>query len=109
MQVCSRADTEHLCLFPGGARPQGQNAQQGRHSSAEGPWQPEDAEAQREYMRQRAVQRAQVHTNAIMVGRTWDSTCLMAFVAFLCGLLTPAQAALSVCPGHLRNQPKFVL
>ncbi|KAL3135108.1 hypothetical protein ABBQ32_008051 [Trebouxia sp. C0010 RCD-2024] len=44
---------------PGGSRGPGQNAQPGRHTSTEGPWQPEDAEAQREFMRQRVVQRAQ--------------------------------------------------
>ena len=44
----------------GHSRGQGQSVQQGRQGSAEGPWQPEDVETQREFMRQRAVQRAQV-------------------------------------------------
>ena len=45
---------------PGHSQRQGQSVQQGRQGSAEGPWQPEDVETQREFMRQRAVQRAQV-------------------------------------------------
>lgn len=45
---------------PGHPRGPGQSGQQGRQSSSEGPWQPEDAETQREFMLQRAAQRAQV-------------------------------------------------
>lgn len=44
----------------GQARGPGQNGQQGRQGSTQGPWQPEDAETQREFMLQRAAQRAQV-------------------------------------------------
>ena len=51
---------ELLDCVSGASRGQGQNVQQGRQSSTEGPWQPEDVETQREFMRQRAVQRAQV-------------------------------------------------
>lgn len=61
-----QTQTTCVCL-PGGSRGQGQSAQPSRHSSAEGPWQPEDAETQREFMRQRAVQRAQVHYSSIYV------------------------------------------
>ena len=50
--------------LPGGPRGQGQNAQQGRHSSTEGPWQPEDAEAQSQYMKQRAAQRQQAQVSS---------------------------------------------
>lgn len=45
---------------PGHSRGPGQNGQQGRQGPSEGPWQPEDAETQREFMLQRAAQRAQV-------------------------------------------------
>ena len=44
---------------PGGSSGQGQDILQGRQSSAEEPWQPEDAETQSQYMRQRAAQRQQ--------------------------------------------------
>ena len=47
------------CVPSGGSSGQGQVMQQGRQSSTEGPWQPEDAEAQSQYMRQRAAQRQQ--------------------------------------------------
>lgn len=64
---------------PGHLRGQGQNVQQGRQGSVEGPWQPEDAETQREFMRQRAVQRAQVqlgtalhHSSTIHLKHLWQ-------------------------------------
>ena len=49
---------------PGHSQGQAQSVQQGRQGSAEGPWQPEDVETQREFMRQRAVQRAQVQLSS---------------------------------------------
>ena len=55
-----RAQTASAPGQPGHSRGQGQSVHQGRQGSTEGPWQPEDAETQREFMRQRAVQRAQV-------------------------------------------------